>query len=207
MKYTILALALCIPGSVFAQTTKNLSLNNTATVVSSCSISTTQNLNFGAFNPLDPQELRGTGSVSVACTYGNYSLSISNGNGGNSFLYNSVQLPSTGGGGYNVTYGCWRGMTNSSGQKLYYDLYANANYQTSSINTADTYYTQSRPNSGTTSSSNCNDTRISSFKTVSFTSNAPQEVLIYGKVNISKGQPTTLKPDSYTDQVSVSINF
>ena len=205
MKHAVLALALIMsPGLAFAQ---SQTITNSATVVSACSISTTQNLNFGLFNPLDPQELRGTGSISVACTYGNYSVNLSNGNGGNSFLYNSVKLPSTGGGGWNVTYGCWRGMTNSAGQKLYYDLYADSNYQTSSINTGGTSYTQNTPSNSSVSTSPCQTTNTASFTTASFTNNAPQNITIYGKVSLSKGRPQSLQSGSYTDQVSVSITF
>lgn len=206
MKPHFLLLLLALPGMAFAQSTKSASLSNTATVLSSCGISTTENLNFGAFNPMDPQELRGTGAVSVSCTYGTYGISISNGSGGNSFLYRSVALPSTGGGGYNVTYGCWRGMVNSAGQKLYYELYADANYQNSSINTLPTYYTSSAPSNSQTSGSTCG-TSTNSFRTVSFTSKEPQSVTIYGKVNTTKGRPKELQPGSYTDQVTVSVNF
>lgn len=206
MKPSLLLLLLTIPCAAFAQSTKSSSLSNTATVLSACSISTTDNLNFGTFNPLDPQELRGTGSVSVSCTYGTYGLSISNGSGGNSFLYNSVALPSTGGGGYNVTYGCWRGMTNAAGKKLYYELYSDSGYTKSSINTGTTSYTSSAPTNSTTSSSACG-TSVNSFTTVSFTNNTPKDVIIYGKVNITKGRPKELQPGSYSDQVVVNVNF
>lgn len=207
MKLPILFLLLALPCSAFAQSTKNLSLTNTATVVSSCSISTTQNLNFGVFDPLDPQDLTGSGSILISCTYGNYTMSVSNGTGGSGFPTGVVSLPSTGGGGYTYYTSCMRSMKNSSGSNLYYELYADSGLSRSSYNsTPGSTYTPNAPSS--TAKYSCSGaTSLSGFKTVSFTSQAAQNITIYGKINTTKWNSNAYTSGTYTDQVSVNINF
>lgn len=207
MKNSFILLLLALPGVVSAQSTKSLSLNNTATVVSSCSISTTQNLNFGVFDPLNPQDLTGSGSVSVACTYGTYSMSVSNGTGGSGYPSGVISLPSTGGGGYTYYTSCMRSMKNSSGSNLYYELYADPGYLQSSYNSTPSSTYSSNPPSMTAKYSCSGTTSLSGFKSVSFTSKGPQTVTIYGKINNTKWKSTAYTPGAYSDQVSVNINF
>lgn len=205
MKYCLLLLALFSP-TAFAQTSKSLSLTNTSTVVGSCSISTSENLNFGLFDPLNPQALTNSGSVSVDCTYGTYGISISNGLGGSGYASGIVSLPSTGGGGYTYYVRCMRSMKNSAGDDLYYELYSSSNYTTPSNNsTSSSTYTSSPPSAA--SKRSCAGTNISGFRTVSFTSKGVQNIPIYGKINIAKWASNSIRPGAYSDQVSVSITF
>lgn len=79
----ILFCALISP-SVWAVNVSN-NLNNTAQVVSACSITTISNLNFGLFNPLAETNKTANGRVGVSCTKGNYATRV--GYGVNSRLY------------------------------------------------------------------------------------------------------------------------
>ena len=56
-------------------------LTNSATVVASCSVATTQNLNFGSINGLDLDSFSGQaqGMINVKCTAGSYQIYLSNG--------------------------------------------------------------------------------------------------------------------------------
>lgn len=206
IKHTLLCLALIAPGLASSQTSKSLSLTNTSTVVSTCAISTTQNINFGAFNPLEPQELTNAGYVSIDCTYGSYNMSVSNGLGGSGYASGIISLPSTGGGGYTYYVTCLRSMKNSTGDNLYYELYSAPGYTSPSNNsTSSSTYTSSAPS--TTAKRGCGTMNPSTFKRLTFDAKGAQQIPIYGKINTTKWASNSLTPGTYSDQVSVSINF
>ena len=71
-------MGLGISPSVFAQSQP---LTNSANVVASCSVATTQNINFGSIDALDQNSFSGQsqGNVQIKCTKGSYSMMLSNG--------------------------------------------------------------------------------------------------------------------------------
>ena len=56
-------------------------LNNSASVVASCTVATTQNINFGSIDALNQSSFSGQnqGNVQIKCTKGSYSMMLANG--------------------------------------------------------------------------------------------------------------------------------
>lgn len=74
----LLGLGMLVSQSAAAQ---SYTLTNSATVVASCSVATTQNISFGAIDALNQSSFSGQsqGNVQVKCTKGSYSMMLSNG--------------------------------------------------------------------------------------------------------------------------------
>lgn len=187
-----LSLALAI-GSVSAQTTSIL--NNSATVVGACSISTTQNIMFGQFNPLTDSEKTASGAVQVNCTKGDYSISLNQGQ-------NSLRLSN----GYEYEkcgpnnlctyylYKCDRAMKNPGGIKIAYQIFSDANM--SSEMAAQGRLTTSIPGTQSCSTS-------SVLTQLTFNSPGAQTVPVYGKMLVNQNAT----PGAYVDTMSATITF
>lgn len=183
----------------YAQTTKSANITNTATVVSDCTIRTTQNMLFPSVDLLTQDTATAQGSFGVRCTKGSYNIQISNGMNMNvGTMYNKVYSGSfTDPNRHTYYYECNRAMKHISGTDvLPYELYATSNMQSKSYNYTSTSSTTS-PTRPTTCGTN------NSFTTVAFTSFEEQQVNIYGKALVSK----SLQSGAYIDTISVVVNF
>jgi len=191
---TLLVLAcLGLSGAVQAQ---NYSLKQTATVVSGCTISTTQNLSFGILNPLDSQILTAQGGLSLDCTKGGYTVSV---NGGSnvpvSLWYNSTYVGGTTGNLY--YYKCERVMTApGKSSTLRYDLYTTSNGSTP-VYSEFTVPTTNNPQ-------DCG-LRNFTFATINFTQPGAQQVPVYAK--LSNIAARTLSAGNYTDTLNFTVTF
>lgn len=191
-------LLVCAP-TVYAQSTKSANITNTATVVSDCSIQTTQNILFPSVDLLTQETATAQGSFSVRCTKGSYNLQINNGMNMNvGRLYNSVYSGSfTEPNRYNYYFECNRAMKHiSESDTLQYELYVDPSMQTKSYN-----YASTQSSSGAVRPSTCGTT--GNFKTITFTSFEAQQVDIYAKALVTKN----LKSGAYVDTISVLVTF
>lgn len=184
----VLLFALVSPGAWAATTSSNLS--NTAQVVSACSITTVNNLNFGIFNPLAETDKTSNGRVAVACTKGNYSTRV--GYGVNSRLYKYTYEY-----GSIYTYRCNpRAMVNANGKTLPYTLYKDSNLS-SPIST-----TEGRSIGGADATGGvCN--MNSELQNLTFTNSAAQYIDLYAKLVPYPG----LQAGSYTDTLNIEVTF
>lgn len=185
--------------TVYAQSSQSTNLTNTATVVSDCSIQTTQNILFPSVNLLTQETATAQGSFAVRCTKGSYNVQISNGmNMTVGKMYNSVYSGTfTDPNRYTYYYECNRAMKHiSESDTLPYELYAEANMQSKSYNSAST------SGSGSISPPKSCGTG-STFKTVTFSSFEQQQVNVYAKALITKN----LKSGAYVDTISIIVTF
>jgi len=183
-----------LSGAVQAQ---NYSLKNSATVVGSCTINTTENLNFGVLNPLDPQNLSAEGGLSIDCTKGSYTVSV---NGGSN-IPDSRWYTST----YNIGIGntyyykCDRVMKIAGKTaSLRYDLYRSSNDSTP-------VYSEF----SVRQSNNPEDCapRDFAFATVKFTQPGAQRVPVYAKIANAQSYARTLIAGNYTDTLNFTVTF
>lgn len=182
-----------------AQTTRSANITNTATVVSDCSIQTTQNILFPSVNLLTQETATAQGSFAVRCTKGSYNVQISNGmNMTVGKMYKSVYSGTfTDPNRYTYYYECNRAMKHiSESDTLPYELYAEANMQSKSYNSAST------SGSGSISPPKSCGTG-GTFKTVTFSSFEQQQVDVYAKALVTKN----LKSGAYVDTISVIVTF
>lgn len=195
----IIALILALTASTAsAQTTGKSNLSNSATVLSSCSISVVNHINFGALDPLSDTTKTATGAFSVSCTKGSYEIQV--GFGQNPYNTNRGLSSAT----------CERYMVNSSGKLLQYSvsfLNASGNYTTyiPSLNygpnnaACKSRYTRAGTWPGEAASGTSPGPT-----TLTFTeSNKSQTVQMNGSVTANK----TLTPGVYTDTISVGVVF
>lgn len=183
----------------YAQSTQSTNITNTVTVVSDCSIQTTQNILFPSVDLLTQETATAQGSFAVRCTKGSYNLQISNGMNMNvGRLYNTVYSGSfTEPNRYNYYFECNRAMKHiSENDTLQYELYVDPSMQTKSYN-----YASTQSSSGAVRPSSCGTT--GNFKTITFTSFEPQQVNIYAKALVTKN----LKSGAYVDTISVLVTF
>lgn len=190
---SLLCLALCtFAASAFAETS---SLNNTATVVSHCTIAVTKNLDFGVINPLnyaDQQEIKAAGSVQLMCTKQSVVLNMDFGSTtkGDGARRPNASVPNV--------YACDRRMRSSVNPavKYFYRLSTGPTVTQADINRDEAI---SNPNYN---QSNICDNTQSKFATLEFTS-PKMDVPIYGTLAVSK----YLAAGVYSDVVTVSVVF
>lgn len=197
--FIVSTLLATVAPTVYAQSSKSANITNTATVVSDCSIQTTQNILFPSVDLLTQESATAQGSFSVRCTKGSYNLQISNGMNMNvGRLYNSVYSGSfTEPNRYNYYFECNRAMKHiSENDTLQYELYVDPSMQTKSYN-----YASTQSSTGAIRPSSCGTT--GNFKTVTFTTFEPQQVDIYAKALVTKN----LKSGAYVDTISVMVTF
>ena len=173
-----LMLGFALSPSVFAQSSN---LTNSATVVASCSMATTQNLNFGSINGLDFNSFSGQaqGMVKVKCTAGSYQVYVGNGENVISGSGNT----------------CLQRMkSNNSGTTIVYALNTNETYSTVYPN-GTTYCPKSSMNAQV-------------YNTATFTS-ATREVNIpvYASIQKSFMVNNQFTVGTYSDNVTVYIAF
>ena len=189
MKSAAILFFMFVAPSVFAATTSN-NLSNTARVVSSCSINTTDNMNFGLFDPLNDDQKSAQGRVEVACTKGSYGVRV--GYGASSKLYRYTYEY-----GSFYTYRCTpRSMISGAGKALGYTLYKDAAMITP-IST-----TEQRSIGGVDSSGQACG-MSSDLKTLTFTSQGAQSIDLYGKILGDK----SVQAGSYMDTLAIEVTF
>lgn len=174
----LLGLGMLVSQSAFAQ---SRTLTNSANVVASCSIATTQNLNFGSIDGLDFDSFSGQtqGVVNVKCTAGSYQVYLSNG-----------RYPISGTGK-----SCLQRMKHPTDVSLL--VYA--------LNTDNTYNTV-YPNSVGTCSSSAMNPEV--YKTAMFTSSVRElNIPVYASIQKQYMKTNRFAPGNYSDTISVFIAF
>lgn len=160
-------------------TATSANLNNTAQVVSSCSIRKIQDLNFGIFNPLEQTEITANGQLELTCTKGTYRVYINFGN--NSGWYSNTRM-------------CFYQIRNAQGKlALYYPSATPISNTTGLTNSAN-------------SLADCASSRAF-LKTYEFTESLRrQTVTVYAYTQKSQfvGRPQV---GTYTDTLLVSVDF
>lgn len=182
-------LALCALPSVALAQSKSASLSQTAQVLSSCSISTLQNINFGVVDVLNDTSKTGAGSVRTACTKGSYALTVNYGTNSLYFINSTA--------GQGTTYRCGaRSMANGKGSKLPYQLYTNSDL-TNAVSTFD----QIMISGGTYVNTPCK--LQSAWTNVVFNTPAEQTLSLYGQMTVD----TAASAGNYTDMLTISLTF
>jgi len=183
-----------------AQTTRNLSLTNTSTVVSSCSIAVTQNMNFGAFDPLNPTTTTAEGAVQVVCTKGTYSVQV--GRGAND-LSTTTDSRACDRWGCTVTVQCLRQMVNAQrNSAVRYEVYASPT-ATSALRLLGPSFDNSF---GKTDSCSNYPSLSTSYGSLTFNSPGPQVMKIYAKIDAVASSKKML-PGVHSDTMAVSVVF
>lgn len=181
---------------------KSLSLTNTVTAVDSCTLNTTQNLNFGTYNPLnDNAGIRSVGQVQIYCAPGRKLIKMNNGNNSSQvYTRKEVGYP-TGSGTYYWYYNCQRRMKNAEGQTLAYNFYTDAAYGSTISNELSGAGTSSS-NGGFTCGA-----ATQQLTYVDFTAdkNAPQVINLFGEILPNQGSTAT--SGVYTDSMVISVAF
>ena len=128
---------LLLPQASFAQTASR-TLTNSADIQSLCQLSVSP-MNFGTFNPLSETLVQATATVSLRCTPGSVSMSLSGGQNSTVYKFTGDQFDRT---------LCQRAMkSTSSNHYVAYDLY----YVESSYNPDNSNGYNPQPQSGTCS--------------------------------------------------------
>lgn len=188
MKKIFIAFVCVLPSFAFAQS-KSSSLSQTAQVLSSCSISTVENINFGVIDVLTDTNKVGSGAVQTSCTKGSYGLSVSYGMNSKFLIWSNA--------GQGITYMCRpRAMVNSNGTLLPYALYSDSGL-TQPISTSDRIMISG----GTYVNTRC--TLSSGWTNVVFNSPGNQTVSLYGKVTVDKSS----NAGNYTDTLTILLTF
>lgn len=202
MKYLLglLLLATALPSFAVE---KSLTLTNTSTVVSQCSINTLSNIQFGSLDVLGANAnvgATGNGTVRVQCTKGSYALLINNGNNWAARLTNSYPCTTCQGSGYVVrVFNCDRYMKSASGGTLGYVVYKDATRQTDGTNISAYVYaadagTQCKTDSAAYTYLEFND------------ATRTNDVTLYAQT-VSGAANTKITPGAYSDSLNLQINF
>lgn len=187
-RISFILLAVALPSLACAQS-KSSTLTQTAQVLSACSISTVENINFGVVDALTDTAKTGSGAVRASCTKGSYALTVNYGMNSKFWIWSNA--------GQGTTYMCRpRAMANTKGALLPYTIYSDSGL-TQPISTND----QIMISGGTYVNTPC--TLMSSWKSVVFTEPKAQTVTLYGKMTVDKSS----NAGTYTDSLVVSITF
>lgn len=176
-------------------------LSNSSTVVSSCSISVNDNIQFGSTNTLTETTKTAQGAVGVNCTKGSYSLSVNYGLSssiGNTSNFKS-QTSCPNGSCFTYTtydYYCGRSMSGAKG-KIPYTLYTNAGLTTeANQKRSGDYY-------GATDTTTSCSTPTTSFGTVNFIQKGPITVPVYARMTTTKSTVA----GTYVDTLTFTVSF
>ena len=176
--WIILSAVVFLPTTSFAASS-SANLSNTAQVVSSCSIRKTQDLNFGAFNPLEQNAITGNGQLELTCTKGTYRVYL--GTGSNTGWYTNTRM-------------CFYQMKNAQGKAGLYYPSATPTFTTSGLSAS------------ANSLADCASARVF-LNTYEFTETVRrQTVTVYAYTEKSQffGRPQV---GTYTDTLVVSVDF
>jgi len=179
-KYIVLGLGLLcsIPLSAFAA--NSLNINNTAQVLSSCSMRKVQDLNFGTFNPLEQNVITAKGEIELTCTKGTYRVYLNAGTGGGWFV-NTQQ--------------CFYQMKTPQGKSAIY--YPSASYSENTF---------SGLSASSSTAAGCAEAKVM-LKDYTFTDTVrSQTVSVYAATEKSQffGRPQV---GTYTDTLTVLVTF
>ena len=201
--FLLSGLALFIPALAANAATKSLTLTNTVNVQNMCTLNTTQNMGFGAYNPLNEGDAnRATGQVQLYCNPGTYTVRINNGVNSQETFVKKVEGFPTGAGTYYWQYDCQRRVKNSSNSTLAYSIYMDAGYSTP-LGQLQTGGSGTPNNNGGFS---CGSNSVN-LKSITFTGseNSAQLINLYGLINANQG--STANTGTYTDSITLQINF
>lgn len=193
------SLLFLLPLSCFAGSS-SLNLANTVNSVASCTISTTQNLQFGSFNPLSETTKNAQGALSLVCSAGTYALSVNYGSGSSvgNVTNRKVQTGCPNGSCFTYTtydYYCGRAMNGSKGA-IPYDIYTNSTMTTEANQKRNAEFY------GNTDPTSCSSP-TTSFGSVTFTQPGPITVPVYAKMTGTKATPF----GSYVDSLVFTVSF
>lgn len=181
--------------------TSNSTLTNSSTVVSACSISVNQALQFGAINTLNEITKTAQGALAVNCTKGTYALSVNYGQsssiGNTSNIKSQTSCPN--GSCFTYTtydYYCGRSMSGPKG-KIPYTLYTN------SALTVEANQKRSGDYYGNTDTTTSCSTPTTSFGNVVFTQKGAISVPVYARMNATKSTAM----GTYTDTLTFTVSF
>lgn len=196
-----LVLAICAFPVFAGQTSSNLT--NAATVVSNCTITTLNNIQFGTFDALNANATvgaAGNGTVQVKCTKGSYSLIVGNGANWAARLTNSYACTSCQGAGY-VTriFSCDRYMKSPQGGTMGYVIYKDSSLQTNGTNSSGYTYDS---DAGT----QCKGTPSAFTQMVFDSATRSNNVTLYAQT-VSGADNKKVTPGVYTDTLSIQVNF
>lgn len=185
----IIALSLLLLTSpAFAGTGSN-NLSQSAQVLSSCRISTVENINFGVVDVLVDSEKTGSGAVRTSCTKGSYALTVNYGTNSKFFVVSNA--------GVGITYACRaRAMANTQGTILPYVLYAD-----NDLNQPIPTNSRIMISGGRYEKTPC--TLSAAWQNVVFTTPGEQSVRLYGKVAVNN----TVNAGTYTDTLTIGLTF
>jgi spore coat protein U-like protein len=187
-RISFIIFALALPSLACAQS-KSSSLTQTAQVLSSCSISTVENINFGVVDVLQDTTKTGSGAVRASCTKGSYALSVGYGMNSTFWVWSNA--------GQGTTYRCRpRAMANAKGATLPYNLYSDSGFA-QPISTSD----QIMISGGTYVNTRC--TLMAGWKNVVFTERQDQTITLYGQMTLDKSS----NAGAYTDSLVISLTF
>lgn len=188
MNKILLTALLALSAPTWAGTTSS-NLTNSSQVLSSCSLSVGEHINFGVVNALTDTTKTGSGSVRASCTKGSYALTVSYGANSKYWVWSNA--------GQGTTYRCRaRAMANGKGSTLQYDLYTDSGF-TQPVSTSD----QIMISGGTYVNTPC--TLNSAWTSVVFSSPGTQTVPLYGKMTVNN----TVNAGVYTDSLVITITF
>lgn len=175
----LIGLGFVMSSPLFAQSSN---LTNSANVVASCSVATTQNISFGSIDALNQSSFSGQnqGNVQVKCTKGSYSMMLTNG----MYPISSLQ-----------TGACAQRM--KAEKNNHYIVYA--------LNTSDSYATI-YPNNGNTCTASTSTGQT--YASLVF-DNATRErnVPIYASIQKYYLNFNAFSADKYNDTVNVLVYF
>lgn len=201
-KNIVFVSVLLICAHSFAQA-QSLNTVQSATVDSSCSISTTQNITFSAFNPLNFGVMASSGALQVQCTKGSYSVSRNIGENSDNFS-KSVKRENTdgtlNGNVSTVSLVCSSYMKGPDGSFIEYRIGDRPSFTSMYRGTAG--YTQADRR-------NCSTTDTVLQDTLTFNENSSQTVLITATIGNSqdKTEYKSLRGGTYIDTLTVSVTF
>lgn len=181
--------------------TSSSNLTNSSTVVSACSISVNEALQFGAVNTLTELTKTAQGTVGVNCTKGSYALSVNYGLSssiGNTSNF-KPQTTCPNGSCFTYTtydYYCGRSMSGPTG-KIPYTLYTNSALTTeANQKRSGGYY-------GTTDTTTSCSTPTTAFGNVVFTQKGAISVPVYARMNATQSTAS----GSYVDTLTFTVSF
>lgn len=201
---TFSALSALIPWFVVSYAsaaTSSSTLTNSSTVVSACSISVNDAIQFGVINTLNETTKTAQGALAVNCTKGTYQVSVNYGLsssiGNISNIKSQNYCPN--GSCYSYTsydYYCGRSMSGAKG-KIPYSLYTNSGL------TAEANEKRSGGYYGNTDTTTSCSTPTTLFGTVVFTQKGAISVPVYARMNATKATPA----GSYVDTLTFTVSF
>lgn len=171
-------------------------INNTARVVSACTITTIDHINLGSIDTLNFVTAEDTGTVQIVCSQGTFAVKIDNGRNARQTNLSSV----ADGQQYTKRYTCQRRMISASGAStVAYNIYQANNAAVGNNKT------ETSTGSGFDSSYCANASAAFTSMTFSTATGSTQNLVMIGRAFPTTSTGAT--PGVYTDTLMYTINF